>query len=246
MWLVSSVTSYGQLQADDAVQGQGASGSDFVSAGALHLPGADGRRHPALPDRRRSGRRRPAPAPRADARRRRAVQRALRRDVRRSRGPTFPSVGARIMDLQEPTKKMSTTGGTPQGTVLVLDPPDVIARRSSPRSPTPGARCGTTRDGQAGRLEPDRDHVGRDRRVDRRDRGALRRAAATAQFKDGRRRGRRRAARSDPAALRGATERRGASSRRLLARRRRQGTRRRLEPTLEPDVRARWASSVRG
>jgi tryptophanyl-tRNA synthetase len=33
------------------------------------------------------------------------------------------------MDLQEPTTKMSTTGGTPQGTVLVLDPPDVIRRK---------------------------------------------------------------------------------------------------------------------
>jgi tryptophanyl-tRNA synthetase len=41
----------------------------------------------------------------------------------------FPEVGARIMDLQEPTKKMSTTGGTAQGTVLVLDPPDVIAKK---------------------------------------------------------------------------------------------------------------------
>jgi tryptophanyl-tRNA synthetase len=41
----------------------------------------------------------------------------------------FPTVGARIMDLQEPTKKMSTTGGTEQGTVLVLDPPDVIMRK---------------------------------------------------------------------------------------------------------------------
>jgi tryptophanyl-tRNA synthetase len=41
----------------------------------------------------------------------------------------YPEVGARIMDLQEPTKKMSTTGGTPQGTVLVLDPPDTIRRK---------------------------------------------------------------------------------------------------------------------
>jgi tryptophanyl-tRNA synthetase len=40
-----------------------------------------------------------------------------------------PEVGARIMDLQEPTKKMSTTGGTAQGTVLVLDEPDVIAKK---------------------------------------------------------------------------------------------------------------------
>jgi tryptophanyl-tRNA synthetase len=40
-----------------------------------------------------------------------------------------PEVGARIMDLQEPTKKMSTTGGTPQGTVLVLDDAQTIAKK---------------------------------------------------------------------------------------------------------------------
>jgi tryptophanyl-tRNA synthetase len=33
------------------------------------------------------------------------------------------------MDLQEPTKKMSTTGGTAQGTVLVLDDPDTIRKK---------------------------------------------------------------------------------------------------------------------
>jgi tryptophanyl-tRNA synthetase len=41
----------------------------------------------------------------------------------------YPEVGARIMDLQEPTKKMSTTGGTPQGTVKLLDEPDVIRKK---------------------------------------------------------------------------------------------------------------------
>ena len=41
----------------------------------------------------------------------------------------IPSVGARVMDLQRPTAKMSTTGGTPQGTVLVNDPPDAVARK---------------------------------------------------------------------------------------------------------------------
>jgi tryptophanyl-tRNA synthetase len=41
----------------------------------------------------------------------------------------FPEVGARIMDLQEPERKMSTTGGSAQGTVLVLDPPDVVRRK---------------------------------------------------------------------------------------------------------------------
>lgn len=41
----------------------------------------------------------------------------------------YPETGARVMDLQEPTKKMSTTGGTEQGTVLILDPPEVIHRK---------------------------------------------------------------------------------------------------------------------
>src|SRR5439155_21664980 len=41
----------------------------------------------------------------------------------------YPETGARVMDLQEPQNKMSTTGGTPQGTVLMLDPPDVIRRK---------------------------------------------------------------------------------------------------------------------
>jgi tryptophanyl-tRNA synthetase len=41
----------------------------------------------------------------------------------------IPEVGARIMDLQEPDKKMSTTGGTAEGTVLVLDEPAVVERK---------------------------------------------------------------------------------------------------------------------
>jgi tryptophanyl-tRNA synthetase len=41
----------------------------------------------------------------------------------------YPEVGARIMDLQEPTKKMSTTGGTPQGTVRLLDDADTIRKK---------------------------------------------------------------------------------------------------------------------
>jgi tryptophanyl-tRNA synthetase len=41
----------------------------------------------------------------------------------------FPEVGARIMDLQEPERKMSTTGGTPQGTIGLLDPPDTVRRK---------------------------------------------------------------------------------------------------------------------
>jgi tryptophanyl-tRNA synthetase len=41
----------------------------------------------------------------------------------------IPDVGARIMDLQEPANKMSTTGGTPEGTVLVLDEPAIVERK---------------------------------------------------------------------------------------------------------------------
>ena len=41
----------------------------------------------------------------------------------------IPDVGGRVMDLQEPTKKMSTTGGTAQGTVQVLDPPETIRKK---------------------------------------------------------------------------------------------------------------------
>jgi tryptophanyl-tRNA synthetase len=41
----------------------------------------------------------------------------------------YPETGARVMDLQEPQNKMSTTGGTEQGTVFVLDEPDVVRRK---------------------------------------------------------------------------------------------------------------------
>jgi tryptophanyl-tRNA synthetase len=41
----------------------------------------------------------------------------------------IPEIGARIMDLQEPERKMSTTGGTPEGTVLVLDEPAIVERK---------------------------------------------------------------------------------------------------------------------
>jgi tryptophanyl-tRNA synthetase len=42
---------------------------------------------------------------------------------------TFPTIGARIMDLQTPTNKMSKSSVSPQGTVLVLDPPEAIAKK---------------------------------------------------------------------------------------------------------------------
>ncbi|MGQ0520215.1 MAG: tryptophan--tRNA ligase [Actinomycetota bacterium] len=51
-------------------------------------------------------------------------------------GPVFtvpeaavPRIGARIMDLQTPTSKMSKSSDSPQGTLLVLDEPAVIERK---------------------------------------------------------------------------------------------------------------------
>jgi tryptophanyl-tRNA synthetase len=41
----------------------------------------------------------------------------------------IPEVGARIMDLQEPERKMSTTGATDAGTVYVLDEPEAIRKK---------------------------------------------------------------------------------------------------------------------
>ncbi len=41
----------------------------------------------------------------------------------------IPEVGARIMDLQEPANKMSTTGGSEAGTVLVLDDPKTVTKK---------------------------------------------------------------------------------------------------------------------
>src|SRR3954469_18174399 len=41
----------------------------------------------------------------------------------------FPTVGARVRDLQDPTRKMSTTGSSELGTVYVLDSPDEIRRK---------------------------------------------------------------------------------------------------------------------
>ena len=41
----------------------------------------------------------------------------------------FPTVGARVRDLQTPEKKMSTTGGTPKGTIYVDEEPASIVKK---------------------------------------------------------------------------------------------------------------------
>ena len=126
-WLLAAVTSYGQLgrmtQFKDKAERQ-----DFVSAGLFTYPvlmagdillyqadlvpiGDDQRQHLELA--------------------RDVAERFNTRFGETFKLPegVYPEVGARIMDLQEPTRKMSTTGGTPQGTVLMLDPPDVVRKK---------------------------------------------------------------------------------------------------------------------
>jgi tryptophanyl-tRNA synthetase len=41
----------------------------------------------------------------------------------------IPGTGGRVMDLQDPTRKMSTTRGTPQGTLLLADSTDIVMRK---------------------------------------------------------------------------------------------------------------------
>ncbi len=43
--------------------------------------------------------------------------------------PLIREVGGRVMDLQDPTRKMSTSNGTPKGTVWVLDEPSAIMKK---------------------------------------------------------------------------------------------------------------------
>ena len=126
-WLLSAVTSYGQLGRMTQFKDKG-DRQEFVSAGLFTYPvlmagdillyqtdivpiGDDQRQHLEL-------------------------ARDLAERFNARFGETFvvprgvyPEVGARIMDLQDPTRKMSTTGGTEQGTVLLLDEPDVLRRK---------------------------------------------------------------------------------------------------------------------
>ena len=126
-WLLSSVTSYGQLGRMTQFKEKGER-QEFISAGLFTYPilmagdillyqtdvvpvGDDQRQHIELA--------------------RDVAERFNQRYGQTFKVPrgVFPQVGARIMDLQEPTRKMSTTGATPQGTVLVLDPPEAIRKK---------------------------------------------------------------------------------------------------------------------
>ena len=126
-WLLSAVASYGQLGRMTQFKDKG-EGKEFIAAGLFTYPvlmagdillyqadlvpiGDDQRQHLEL-------------------------ARDIAQSFNSRFGETFkvpegvyPTVGARIMDLQEPTRKMSTTSGTVQGTVRLVDEPDVIRKK---------------------------------------------------------------------------------------------------------------------
>jgi tryptophanyl-tRNA synthetase len=127
-WLLSSVTSFGDLNRMTQFKEKSGAQRELVSAGLFVYPvlqaadvlayrahevpvGEDQRQHVELMR---------DVAERFNAR---FGETLVVPEVR------VPEVGARIMDLQAPERKMSTTGGTEQGTVLVLDDPATVSRK---------------------------------------------------------------------------------------------------------------------
>ena len=127
-WLLSSVTSYGELSRMHQFKEKAGEQRDFVSAGLFIYPilqaadilayctdevpvGEDQRQHLELA--------------------RNIAERFNSRYGQTLVVPAhrIPTVGARIMDLQAPDRKMSTTGGTEQGTVFVLEEPATVQKK---------------------------------------------------------------------------------------------------------------------
>jgi tryptophanyl-tRNA synthetase len=126
-WLLSSVTSYGQLGRMTQFRERAAE-EEFVSASLFTYPvlmagdillyqtdivpiGDDQRQHLELA--------------------RDVAQRFNSRygDTFRVPEGVFPETGGRVMNLQEPSVKMSKSRGAESGTVLMLDPPDTVRKK---------------------------------------------------------------------------------------------------------------------
>jgi tryptophanyl-tRNA synthetase len=127
-WLLGSVTAYGDLQRMHQFKDKSAKQRQLVSAGLFFYPvlmaadvlayqtnevpvGDDQRQHVEL-----------------------MRDIALRFNARFGEHLVvpehrIPSVGARIMDLANPESKMSTSGGSEEGTLYVLDEPAVLERK---------------------------------------------------------------------------------------------------------------------
>jgi tryptophanyl-tRNA synthetase len=130
-WLLSSVTELGRLQRMHQFRDKSVSQRELVSAALLLYPvlqaadvlayrahevpvGEDQREHLELM---------------RDVARRFNARFGDGEEVLVVPEHRIPQVGARIMDLQDPTRKMSTTGGSEQGTVYVLDEPKAIEKK---------------------------------------------------------------------------------------------------------------------
>jgi tryptophanyl-tRNA synthetase len=130
-WLLCSVTELGRLQRMHQFRDKSTAQRELVSAGLLLYPvlqaadvlayraqevpvGEDQREHLELM---------------RDVARRFNARFAGGEEVLVVPEHSIPAVGARIMDLQDPTRKMSTTGGSEQGTVYVLDAPQAIEKK---------------------------------------------------------------------------------------------------------------------
>jgi len=126
-WLLSAVTSFGQLGRMTQFKDK-SEGKDFVSAALFTYPilmagdillyqtdlvpiGDDQRQHLELA--------------------RDVAERFNYRFGETFRVPDgqYPEIGGRIMDLQEPTNKMSTTLSSEQGAVYIVDSPDAIRKK---------------------------------------------------------------------------------------------------------------------
>jgi tryptophanyl-tRNA synthetase len=127
-WLLSSVTSFGDLNRMTQFKEKAGAQRDLVSAGLFFYPVLQAADVLAY---------RAHEVPVGDDQRQHIE---LMRDIAERFNGRFgetlvvpvgryPDVGARIMDLQMPDRKMSTTGGTEQGTLLVLDEPAVVAKK---------------------------------------------------------------------------------------------------------------------
>ena len=75
----------------------------------------------------------------------------------------FPEEGARIKNLQEPERLMSTSAGAPQGVVRMIDAPDVIRKKFKTAVTDSGREVVHDPEAKPGRLQPDRDPLRRDR-----------------------------------------------------------------------------------
>jgi tryptophanyl-tRNA synthetase len=127
-WLLSAVTAHGDLNRMTQFKDKSAKQRELVSAALFFYPvlqAADVLAYKATE----------VPVG-EDQRQHIELMREIARRFNERFGETLvepelrvPEVGARIMDLQEPERKMSTTGATEAGTIYVLDEPDAIRKK---------------------------------------------------------------------------------------------------------------------